>query len=138
MGTRRDDRGVTLIEVLVATSITTIALLALLGMLSRGSVNVAVGGGESKATGYARQQVEQLRNQLLCLPFNLPPNPAPCFPTDGTDTPEPGLARTWTITPSGATVAPNRLWSITVTVAPTQASATAAAQSITIQTMRAE
>jgi len=122
----------TLIEVLVAMSIVTIALLALLSMLSSGSLNVATGGRESKATGYARQQVEQLRNQLLC------PNPAPCFPTNGADTPEVGIARTWTITPSGPTVAPNRLWNVTVTVTSTQASPTAAAQNVTIQTMRAE
>ena len=129
----------TLIEVLVAMSIITIALLALLSMLSSGSLSVAAGGGESKATAYARQQVEQLRNQLLCAPFTGPANPPPCFPTNGADTTVPdGFARTWTITPSGATVAPNRLWNITVTVAAPQASPSAAAQNITIQTMRAE
>ena len=128
----------TLIEVMVAISIITIALLALLSMLSSGSLSVFVGGGQSKATAYARQQVEQLRNQLLCAPFNGPANGPPCFPTNGADNPEPGLARTWTITPSGVTVAPNRLWDMTVTVASTQASPSAAAQSITIQTRRAE
>ena len=114
------------------------ALLALLSMLSSGSLRVAAGGGESKATGYARQQVEQLRNQLLCAPFTGPPNPPPCFPTNGADTLDNVWTRTWTITPSGVTVAPNRLWNITVTVASTQASQTAASQNITIQTMRAE
>ena len=128
----------TLIEVLVAMSIITIALLALLSMLSSGSLSVAAGGGESKATAYARQQVEQLRNQLLCAPATGPANPPPCFPTNGTDNPEPGLTRTWTITPSGVTVAPNRLWNMTVTVASTQASQTASSQNVTIQTMRAE
>ena len=135
MRTRWDARGMTLIEVLVAISIVTVALLALLGMLSGGSLEVAAGGGQSKSTGYARQQVEQLRNQPLC------PAAPPCFPTNGTDNPDPGnprLVRTWTITSSGPTVAPNRLWDITVTVTSTQASPAAAAQNITIQTMRAE
>ncbi len=138
MATRWDERGFTLIEALVAISILVIALVALLSMLSRGSLNVAVGGGQSKATAYARRQVEQLRNQILCTPFNQPVNPPPCFPTNGADAPEVGITRTWTITPSGATVAPNRLWNITVTVTASQSSQLAGAQSITIDTMRAE
>jgi hypothetical protein len=97
-----------------------------------------VGGGQSKATAYARQMVEQLRNQPLCLPAApLPPNPPPCFPTNGADVPELGITRTWTITPEGLTVAPNRLWRINVVVAVRQ-SGSVGTQNITAQTMRAE
>ena len=61
----------------MAIAILAVGLLALLGMLSSGSVNVYAGGGQSKATAYARQQVEQLRSQ----PFN--PGPA-----NGADSPD--------------------------------------------------
>lgn len=135
MGIQRDDRGFTLVEVLVAVSILVIALVALMALLSRGTLNVAVGGGQTKATEYARQQIELLRN----LPIT-PPCPAQgCFPLpNGADTPEPGIARTWTIAPVGATVTPNRLWSISVTVTVNQSSQLAGGQNITVQTMRAE
>ena len=151
----RNERGFTLVEVLIAVAILGIALLALMSMLSRGSLNVYAGGGQSKATGYARQMVEQLRNQPLAAPCN-PPPPLPagsCFPPpNGADNPERGIilptcfppppqgdiCRTWTVAPVGATVAPNRLWRITVTVAVAQNSQLVGGQNITIETMRAE
>lgn len=126
MGSRRDDRGFTLVEVLVAMSILVIGLVAVLAMLSSGSSGVYGGGGYSKAAAYARQQVEQLKN----LSFN--PGPA-----SGTDTPEAGVTRSWTITPEGATGAPNRLARITVTVT-NQMPPPVGSQSVTIETMRAE
>ena len=136
MEPRWDERGFTLIEVLVAISILVIALLALMSMLSRGSLNVAVGGGQSKATAFARQMVEQLRNQ---------PVTVPCFAAgcaNQTDNPEAGITRTWTVAcvsfcPPGSPTG-NRLWRITVTVAATQSSQLAGSQNITIETMRAE
>ncbi len=153
MGTR-DARGFTLIEVLIAIVILVVALVALLGLLSQSSLNVYVGGGQSKATSYARQMVEQLRNQPLappCTPPPPPPNPLPpnsCFlpPANGTDTPvdpatglpETGITRTWTVAAVGATIAPNRLWRITVTVNVRQSGPTVGTQSITVETMRAE
>ena len=62
----------------MAIAILAVGLLAVLGMLSSGSVNVYAGGGQSKATAYARQQVEQLRNQ----PFNPGPANGPDSPDD--------------------------------------------------------
>jgi len=138
MGTR-DTRGFSLVEVLIAMAILTVALVALLGLLSQSSMNVYFGAGESKATSYARQIVEQLKNQ----PINPPCTPqaplAGCFgPTNGADIPEVGIARTWTVAAVGATVAPNRLWRITVRVNVNQSGATVGTQGITIETMRAE
>ena len=135
MVTRWDDRGFTLVEVLIAVAILMIALVALMSMLSHGSVNVYVGGGQTKATVYARQQLELLRNQ----PFNPGPAngadvPRPCQ----TCPPESGITRNWTITPVAGTVAPNRLTTITVTVTVAQSSRWAGGQNITLWTMRGE
>lgn len=126
MALRPNERGFTLVEVLIAIVILTIGLLALQAMLSRGALNVTVGGGQSTATAFARQQVEQLRNQ----PFN--PGPAA-----GADTPVPGVNRNWTIAPVAGTAAPNRLARITVTVTANQSQGVGS-QSITVETMRAE
>src|SRR3970040_287795 len=108
MGTR-DVRGFTLIEVLIAMAILVVALVALLGLLSQSSLNVYLGGGESKATSYARQMAEQLRNQPLAAPCNPPAPLAGCFQAGGpfTDTPETGITRTWTVASVGGTIAPN-------------------------------
>ena len=119
--------GMTLVEVLLAVTFLAVSLVALLSMLTHGSINVVAGGGQSKATAYARQKMEQLKNQ----PF-LP------GPTNGTDTPETGITRTWTVAPAGITVAPNRLATIQVIVRVDRATGTLGAQNITLTTMRAE
>jgi prepilin-type N-terminal cleavage/methylation domain-containing protein len=150
MGTPRDERGFTLAEVLVAMVILAIALVALLGMLSRGSLNVYAGGGQSKVTAYARQLMEQLRNLPMNAPCT-PPAPVPpvqgyvnfgvCFPAlppAGADAPEVGINRNWQIALVPGAAAPNRLWTITVTVAAAQNSGLVGGQNITVQTMRAE
>lgn len=122
-----DQAGLTLVEVLLAVAFLALSMVALLTMLTQGSMNVAAGGGQSKATAYARQKVEQLKNQ----PF------AP-GPSAGTDTPESGITRSWSITPAGTTVAPNRLATIQVVVRVDRATAVLGAQNITLTTMRAE
>src|SRR5216684_3015944 len=40
-----------------------VSLVALLSMLAQGSISVGAGGSQSKATAFARQTMEQLRNQ---------------------------------------------------------------------------
>lgn len=135
----RDTRGFTLVEVLVAIAILTIALVALPGLLSQSFLNVYFGGGESKAASYARQLAEQLKNQ----PINPPCTPsaplAGCFPPpNGTDTPEPGITRTWAVAAVGATVIPNRLWRITVTVDANQSGPAVGTRRSAIETMRAD
>ena len=122
-----DQSGMTLIEVLLAATFLGVSLVALLSMLTRGSLNVVAGGSQSKATAYARQMMEQLKNQ----PFN--PGPA-----GGADTPEAGIRRSWTIAPTGATAAPNRLATIQVIVRVDRATGALGAQGIVLTTMRAE
>jgi Tfp pilus assembly protein PilV len=119
--------GMSLIEVLLAVAFLAIALVALLSMLTQGSVSVVAGGGQSKATAYARQMMEQLRNQSFTV-----------GPVNGTDTPEAGITRAWSVAQAGATVAPNRLATIQVTVQVNRATGTLGAQNITLTTMRAE
>src|SRR5947208_11715506 len=84
-----NDRGITLAEVLIAVAILTIGLLAVVGMLSSGFSNVVVSGGESKATSYARQKLEELKNRC----YNNGTTCAdPTFPAStGADTPEGGI-----------------------------------------------
>ena len=124
---RGNQSGMTLIEVMLAVSFLAVSLVALLSMLAQGSISVGAGGSQSKATAFARQTMEQLRNQ----PFV--PGPA-----NGPDTLEPGITRTWSIAPAGPTVAPNRLETIQVIVRVDRATGTLGAQNITLTTMRAE
>ena len=119
-----DHRGLTIIEVLVAAAILAVGLLALLSAFPISYVDVNVSGGQSKATAYAQQMLEQLKNQ----PFN--PGPV-----NQTDTPEPGYTRSWTITQEPGTNVPNRLARIQVTVAWTQGDRP---QTVILETMRAE
>jgi len=120
-----NDKGMTLPEILIAVAILTIGLLAVVSMLSAGFTDVVVSGGQSKATSYARQQIEMLKNQ---------PFVATLAAT--TDTPEAGVTRTWSIAQVGATVAPNRLARITVTV--TWQTGASPGQQVIVETMRAE
>ena len=127
--TRWDERGMTLPEVLIAIAILTIGLLAVVSMLSAGFSDVVVSGGQSKATSYARQKIEELRNQAFV---------ATLAQTTETGPPnlEPGFTRTWQIAAVGVTAAPNRLARITVTV--TWATGAGPSQQVIVETMRAE
>ncbi len=120
----RDHQGFTLIEVLIAASILSVGLLALVSVFPVGYVDVTVSGGQSKATAYAQQMMEQLKNQ----PFTAS---APLQ----TDAPEAGYTRTWSITQEPVTNAPNRLARITVTV---NWAGTSRPQTVALETMRAE
>lgn len=124
---RGSQAGMTLIEVMLAVTFLAVALVALLSMLAQGSFSVVAGGGQSKATAFARQMMEQLRNQ-----------PFVAGPTNGADTPEPGITRAWSITPTGPTLPPNRLATIQVVVRVNRGAAALGAQNITLTTMRAE
>lgn len=118
-----DSRGASLVEVLIASAILAFGLVGLVSAFPTAYINVVGGGGKSKATAYAQQMIEQMKNQ----PFN--PGPV-----NQTDTPEPGYARAWTITQEPGTSAPNRLARITVTVT----WGGSRQQTVTLETMRAE
>jgi prepilin-type N-terminal cleavage/methylation domain-containing protein len=120
----RDHQGLTLIEVLIAAAILAVGLLALLSVFPIGYVDVNVSGGQSKATAYGQQMLEQLKNQTF--------NPGPL---NQTDTPEPGYSRTWTIAQEPGTNPPNRLARIQVTVVWTRGDRS---QTVALETMRAE
>jgi prepilin-type N-terminal cleavage/methylation domain-containing protein len=124
MRTSGNERGMTLPEVLIAITVLSIGVLAVMNALTGGYLNVASSGGQAKAATYGRQLLEQFKNQ----PF-VP------GPSSGSDTPSTGVTRSWTITPVGATPAPNRLARIVVTVT---FNAGAGTQALAFETMRAE
>jgi len=120
-----NEKGMTLPEILIAVAILTIGLLAVVSMLSAGFTDVVVSGGQSKATSYARQKIEELKNQAFVATL-----------AATTDAPEAGVTRTWSIAQVGATVTPNRLARITVTV--TWQTGAVPGQQVIVETMRAE
>lgn len=128
MPARSSQSGMTLMEVLIAIAFMAIGLLALLAMLSSGYNSVAAGGSVSKATDYARQEMEFLKS--------VPVTDARF--ANGNDTPEAGVTRSWTVAPVGATVAPNRLWRLTVTTIASQTGQAVGSPGISLETMRAE
>ena len=128
MDARSNQSGFTLMEVMIAIAFIAIALLALLAMLSSGYNSVAAGGSESKATDYGRQEVEFLRNVAV----------TDARFANGSDTPETGVSRSWTVAQVGATVTPNRLWRITVTTIVSQNGQTVGKPGLVLETMRAE
>ena len=129
-----NQKGMTLPEILIAVAILTIGLLAVVSMLSAGFTDVIVSGGQSKATSYARQTIEALKNKC----YNNPPTCTDAtYPaSNGNDNPEPGVTRSWTVAQVGATVTPNRLARITVTV--TWQTGAGPGQQVIVETMRAE
>lgn len=122
----RREGGMTLVEILLALPILVIGLLAVLTTMTLGMVQVSTSGGQSKATAYARQRMEQLKNAAF--------DPGPTGPT--ADAPEAAVTRTWTVAPVGGFAAPNAVARITVVVSWQNGSGTA--QSITLETMRAQ
>ena len=119
-----DHRGLSLIEVLAASAILAVGLLALISAFPTGYLNVVGSGGQSQATAYAKQKLEELKNQ----PFT----PGPLAANDSLE--GGAFMRTWTITQEPGTSAPNRYVRITVTVT----WAGSRPQTVTLETMRAE
>lgn len=129
-----NDKGMTLPEILIAVAILTIGLLAVVSMLSAGFTDVVVSGGQSKATSYAREKIEELKNQAFVPTLAQQSETGPLEPPSNPL--EAGFTRTWSIAQVGATVTPNRLARITVTV--TWQTGVFPGQQVIVETMRAE
>jgi prepilin-type N-terminal cleavage/methylation domain-containing protein len=125
----RAPRGLTLVEVLVAATILVVGLLGILTAFPTSYLNVVGSGAQSKAVAYARQQMEMLKNQ----PFT--PGPAGPMALTGLAA---GYSGTWVIAPVTGTVAPNRLARLTVAVSYNTGGAGRQAQTVTLETLRAE
>ena len=119
-----NDRGMSLVEILVAMAILVVGLIAVLNAVNSGYLNVVLGVSQARAATYGRQLFEQFKNQ----PFTV-------GPTSGSDTPASGITRSWTIAQVGATPAPNRLARITVTI---DFNSGSSRQTLQFETMRAE
>jgi prepilin-type N-terminal cleavage/methylation domain-containing protein len=126
---RRVPRGLTLIEVLVAGTILAIGLLGILTAFPASYLDVVASGAQSKAVSYARQQMEVLKNQAFVA--------GPISPTNLTGL-NPGYTGTWQIATVAGTTAPNRLARITVSVTYNGGGAGRQAQTMTLETLRAE
>jgi prepilin-type N-terminal cleavage/methylation domain-containing protein len=99
--------GFTMMELLVAVGVIGAVLLGIAGVFIVSYTNVDHGGRVSRATTYAHQKVEELRNTSFGLLATMAP---------GSDVPEPAFARTWAVTvvPGGA--APARIAAVQVDV----------------------
>ena len=131
---RRDPRGLTIVEVLVAVVILAVGLLGVLSAFPTGYLDVVGSGGQSKAMSYARQKVEELKNG----PFAVAGSGSD-VPTLGppSNAPDVGYARSWTTTQVPGTTAPLRLARISVTVT-FSGGGGGRPQTVSLETMRAE
>jgi Tfp pilus assembly protein PilV len=63
---RTDERGLSLVEGLVAATVVALAFLAVASLFPTAYSNITYGGNQTRAANYAVQKIEQLKN----LPFN--------------------------------------------------------------------
>jgi type IV pilus assembly protein PilV len=96
-----NERGMTLLEILVAVTVLCVGLLAVAVMFPTSSSNIDYGGKMSKATALAQEKIEEFRNTSFD------------SIASGNDAPT-GFTRTWSISDAGTT--PFRLRTVTVTV----------------------
>ena len=116
-----NDRGMTLLEILVAVTVLCVGLLAVVVMFPTSSGNIDHAGKVSKATALAQEKMEEYRNTTFD------------SITAGSDTPT-GFTRNWTVADAGS--APFRLRTVTVIVG--WPSTLGRPKSITLQTFIAE
>lgn len=132
--------GFTLLELLIAITITVVALLAVSAMLYFGSTNVNYSGGISQATALAQRRLEQVRSFPFATLVGMvtaadPPNtPVSTEETiTGTDNTT-FTIRTWVQLVAG-TAAPRREATVTVTTAWTERTG---AKTVRLDTLVAE
>jgi Tfp pilus assembly protein PilV len=105
----RQEAGFTVVEVLVAAFILVIGVVGVSGAFSVAFTDVVASSGESKATAYARQQLEVLKNQPYA-------NVRAQIGAWVNDTPEADFQRSWRADLVAGTLPPNEVLTITVTV----------------------
>lgn len=130
MSRRLDSRGLSLVEVLIASALLAFALVGIMSVIPTAYVDVVASGSESKAMAYAQQKLEELKNQSF--------TPGPFDNSDNAEVLEAEYTRSWTINQVGGTTAPNRLARISVTVTWSVTGSTSQPQTVTLETMRAE
>ncbi|MFQ5847195.1 MAG: hypothetical protein ACE5IQ_05900 [Candidatus Methylomirabilales bacterium] len=116
--------GFTAGEVLVAAAVLAIVLMAVAGMFVSGTRDIQIGANRSRATFFAQQKLEELRN-VPAFP------PAPVSPAaPASDSPAPGFTRNWVVpTVTGST--PSRLATVSVVVSWTDQTGPKSVQSVT-------
>ena len=102
--------GFTLMEVVMASGVIGLVLLALTGTFITSYTNVDYGGRLTRASEYAHQKAEDLRNT----PFANLRNSNPSLDPPQDLVPETAFTRSWTVTLAGAS--PSQLATVTVTV----------------------
>ena len=129
----RVQRGLTLIEILLAVAILAIGILGVLTVFPTSYINVVGSGGQSKAASYARKQLETLKNQA----FPAVDTTVAITENDVYWGGERGYTGSYSIRQVSGYYAPNRLAHITVTVT-YRGRAASRNQTVTLETMRAE
>ena len=94
--------GFTMVELVVAVGVIGTVLLGIAGVFIVSYTNVDYGGRVTRATSYAHQKAEELRNTSFALLAN------------GGDVPEAAFTRSWTVSTSGAP--PTRIADVQVSV----------------------
>lgn len=102
----RRTHGFSLIEILIAAALISVAFLAIASMFPTGYTNIEYGGEASRAMALAQQKIEELRN-----------TPSTSFSSisSGSDNPS-GYTRTWTVENVGFGSSSGDLKKVTVTV----------------------
>jgi prepilin-type N-terminal cleavage/methylation domain-containing protein len=96
-----NQRGMTLLEILVAVTVLVVGILAVAIMFPTSSSNIDFGGKTSKATALAQEKIEEMRNTTFT------------SIAAGNDSPT-GYTRAWTVSDAGSY--PFRLRTVTVAV----------------------
>ena len=125
-----DSRGLSLVEVLIASALLAFALIGIMSAIPTAYLDVVASGSESKAMAYAQQKLEELKNQSF--------TPGPFDNSDDPELLEAEFTRSWAINHVAGTTAPNRLARITVTVTWSESGSTNPPQTVMLETMRAE
>ena len=110
MGTRRDRKGFTLVELMVAMMLLSVGMLALASSSAVVIKQMTEAGTMSVASAVAQTRIERLRTTMsACSATSLP------TASTGTATTR-GVSESWTVTPYGTALTNTRSAQVSVTV----------------------